>query len=171
MSNTENVPADDDRPAIVNVSGYRFVRLEYLPVLQADMHAALSATGVLGTVLLADEGINIALSGTQDQINHAIAYYQNDERFADIWLKQSLSCTVPFSKLKIRVRHEIIAFDGSDAADRQLHRPAAPSIAPEEVAQWLDENRDITLLDTRNTYEIESGTFAAAEHLGYRAFP
>ena len=170
MSTTNICPVENDRAAIVNVSGYRFIKLEYLPVLQADMHAALSATGVLGTILLADEGINIALSGTRQQIDHAIAWFQTDERFANIWLKQSLSQSVPFSKLKVRMRHEIIAFDGPDAADRQLHRPAAPPIAPEKVAQWLNEGRDITLLDTRNTYEIESGTFATAEHLDLAHF-
>ncbi|MFK7994070.1 MAG: rhodanese-like domain-containing protein [Granulosicoccus sp.] len=155
---------------VVNVSGYRFGKLEYLPLLQADMHAALARAGVLGTILLADEGINIALSGYRNQIDDAIAYFQSDERFRDIWLKESLSTEIPFSKLKVRIRHEIIAFDGANASDKHLHRPEAPALSPDTVAQWLDEGRDMTLLDTRNTYEIASGTFDKAEHLDIAHF-
>lgn len=151
--------------AFVNVSGYRFTRLDYLPVLQADMHKALSETGVLGTILLADEGINIALAGTEDQIDQAREYFQSDPRFSDLWLKHSYSQAIPFSKLKVRIRHEIIAFDGAAAGTQQLNRPDAPTIAPDELMAWLDNGKDFTLLDTRNTYEIKSGTFHQAEHL------
>lgn len=134
------------------------------------MHAALAATGVLGTILLADEGINIALSGTRGQIDDAIAYFQRDERFCNIWLKESVSSEIPFSKLKVRIRHEIIVFDGADASDKHLHRPDAPSISPTTLEQWLDAGRDMLLLDTRNTYEVESGTFETAEHLDISHF-
>ncbi|MFK7855623.1 MAG: rhodanese-like domain-containing protein [Granulosicoccus sp.] len=157
-------------PPYINLSGYRFVSLEYLPVLQADMHAALAQIGVLGTVLLADEGINIALTGTVEQTRAARAYFDSDVRFAKIWLKESESQVIPFSKLKVRIRYEIIAFDGPEAGDRQLKRAIAPSISPELVQQWLDSDQDFTLLDTRNTYEIESGTFSKAEHLDIAHF-
>jgi UPF0176 protein len=154
----------------INLSGYRFVHLDYLPVLQADMHAALAKIGVLGTILLADEGINVALTGTPEQTSAARAFFNSDERFVDLWLKESISELIPFSKLKVRIRYEIIAFDGPDAGDQQLSRPEAPAIAPEMVQQWLDDDRDFTLLDTRNTYEIESGTFSQAEHLDIAHF-
>jgi len=160
-----NTPQSQPDPIIVNVSGYRFVKLEYLPVLQADMQAALVKAGVLGTILLADEGINIALSGRRSQIEAAKAYFNTQPTLRDIWLKESESNFTPFSKLKVRIRHEIIAFDGAGASDKQLKRPNAPSLSPQTVAQWLEEQRDFTLLDTRNTYEIESGTFTTAEHL------
>ncbi len=156
--------------SIVNISGYRFIKLEYLPLLQADMQEELRQTGVLGTILLACEGINIALSGKREQIDQAIAYFQGDDRFRDIWLKESTSTEIPFSKLKVRVRHEIIAFDGADASDAQLHRPKARALKPATVAQWLEEDKDMVLLDTRNTYEIASGTFDKAEHLGIAHF-
>jgi len=153
-----------------NLSGYRFVRLDVLPVLQADMHAALTEIGVLGTILIAEEGINVALTGTAGQASAARAFFNADQRFADLWLKESESELVPFSKLKVRIRHEIIAFDGAKAGDRQLKRPHAQALTPETVQQWLDEGRDFTLLDTRNTYEIESGTFPQAKHLDIAHF-
>lgn len=163
-------PFVDPAKPIVNVSGYRFCKLDYLPVLQADMHAALVQTGVLGTILLADEGINIALSGSREHIDLARSYFQSDSRFAGIWLKESFSEDIPFSKLKVRIRHEIIVFDGEGASDKHLHRPEAPALSPDTVAQWIEQGRDMTLLDTRNTYEIESGTFDTAEHLNISHF-
>jgi UPF0176 protein len=160
-----------DNPATyVNLSGYRFLALDYLPVLQADLHASLTDTGVLGTILLADEGINVALAGTHEQCAAARAVFDADERFRDLWLKHSESTLLPFSKLKVRIRHEIIAFDGPDARRRQLHRPQAPALPPETVAQWLESGKDFTLLDTRNTYEVESGTFSRAQHLDIAHF-
>ena len=161
---------DNAVQSYVNLSGYRFARLDYLPLLQADLYAALAATGVLGTILLADEGINVALAGSAEQCTAAKACLESDERFSGMWLKQSLSASIPFSKLKVRIRHEIIAFDGPDAKDQQLLRPHAPALAPETVAQWLAQEKDFTLLDTRNTYEIESGTFSQAEHLNIAHF-
>lgn len=165
-----NKVAQEEATRYINLSGYRFVRLEHLPVLQADMHAALAEIGVLGTILLADEGINVALTGTVEQTIAAREYFNADERFADLWLKESESALIPFSKLKVRIRHEIIAFDGPEAGDQQLNRRQAPALAPEVVQLWLDEGRDFTLLDTRNTYEIESGTFSKAEHLDIAHF-
>jgi len=141
-----------------------------LPIIQADLLDALKKTGVLGTVLLAEEGINVALAGSTQEISDAVAALDADTRFSGLWLKKSLSDSIPFSKLKVRIRHEIIAFDGANAGDLQLHRPEAPAIAPETVCQWIDDDKDFTLLDTRNTYEIESGTFDSAEHLNIAHF-
>jgi len=166
MNPLSEVPAT----RVVNVSGYRFVHLEYLPLIQADMHAALSETGVLGTILIAEEGINVALAGSKAQVSAARKYLDSDERFKDLWLKESVSNTVPFSKLKVRIRHEIIAFDGPEAKAKQLTRPLAPSITPESVQEWIESDKDFTLLDARNTYEIESGTFEQAEHLNIAHF-
>lgn len=167
---TPTTSSESSKAPYVNVSGYRFVQLEYLPLIQADMHAALAQTGVLGTILIADEGINVALAGERAQIDLAKNYLDSDERFSGLWLKESLSNTIPFSKLKVRIRHEIIAFDGADAGVRQLERPEAPAMAPETVSEWIESGKDFTLLDTRNTYEIESGTFAQAEHLNIAHF-
>lgn len=165
-----NTPDDTAGETYINLSGYRFIPLDYLPVLQADLHQALADTGILGTILIADEGVNVALAGTRQQCDAARAVFESDHRFRDLWLKESLSQFRPFSKLKVRIRHEIIAFDGAGAHTRQLERPEAPALPPEIVAQWLDENRDFTLLDTRNTYEVESGTFEKADHLDIAHF-
>ena len=156
--------------SIVNLSGYRFIHLENLPELQATMKESLAAIGIKGSVMLASEGINLSLAGTEEQVNELRAYLDADQRFAHLWLKQSFSQTVPYPRLRIRVRTEIIAFDGQDSERLQAMRPDAPSISPETLQTWLDEGRDITLLDARNDYEIVSGTFNDSQHLDIKHF-
>ncbi len=154
----------------INVSGYQFIDLEHLPVLQADLHAALNSIGVKGTIVLADEGINVALTGTAVQIGAVRTLFAEDDRFVHLWLKESTSDTIPFAKLKVRIRHEIIAFDGPRSNARRKARPEAPSIDPKTVANWIREHRDFVLLDTRNDYEIDSGGFTQALDLNLKHF-
>ncbi len=156
----------------INVSGYRFVQLEDLPSLQEDMRESLGATGVLGTVLLASEGINVALAGTAEQIEASRAWFDTKPEFTGLWLKESYSVMLPFAKLKVRIRPEIIAFLPED---QRLGTPAwerheAPAMPPEQLLKHLDNNDDITLLDTRNRYEIASGTFEGAKDLDIKHF-
>jgi len=156
--------------SIINLSGYRFVHLADLPQIQSDMKAALADIGVKGSVMLASEGINVSLAGTAQQVCKVRSYFNNDQRFENIWLKESLSQTVPFPRLRIRVRTEIIAFDGQDSECLQATRPVAPAIEPETLRAWLEQGRDITLLDARNDYEIVSGKFTQSQQLDIKNF-
>lgn len=157
-------------PSIINLSGYRFVHLEGLARIQADMKEALSDIGIKGSVMLASEGVNASLAGTASQVRKLRTYLNLDQRFEDLWLKQSMSHTVPYPRLRIRVRTEIIAFDGQDSESLQANRPVAPAIEPETLLGWLEEGRDITLLDARNDYEIVSGKFVGSQHLDIKHF-
>jgi UPF0176 protein len=156
----------------ISVSGYRFVKLDDLPSIQADMREALGATGILGTVLLAEEGINVALAGTQTQMIAVKNWFTSRKEFRGLWLKESYSDTLPFAKLKVRVRPEIIAFLPPEKRDEippwQTH--TAPAMPPEEVLRRLNQRDDVILLDTRNDYEVASGTFAGAKHLAIQHF-
>jgi len=157
----------------LNVSGYRFITLDSLPELQVEMLAALKEAGVMGTILIAEEGINVALSAPAEAIAEAKRWFEADERFAGLWLKESWSELHAFSKLKVRIRPEIITFDGS-ATKGATGRETAPAITPETLKQWFDEGRDFVLLDTRNDYEIRSGTFTDAIDISinnFRNFP
>jgi len=156
--------------SVVNLSGYRFVVLDALEPRRQALQHGLGETGVRGTVLLAAEGINVALAGSVAECAAARAVLDADSALAGLWLKESRSDTVPFARLKVRLRNEIIAFDGEDAIARQAARPAAASLAPETLAAWLEAGRDITLLDTRNAYEVASGTFVGARHLDLEHF-
>ena len=154
----------------VNISGYRFVHINNLPNLQADMRTAFNDIGVKGTVLIAEEGINAALAGTAEQIRLVRQWFETDHRFRDLWLKESFSKSRPFSKMKVRIRPEIITFTPNTKSSVSPATNPAPNISPKELKNWLDNNADFTLLDTRNTYEIESGTFTQATDLKLKTF-
>ncbi len=154
----------------VNISGYRFVHIDNLPVLQADMRTAFNDIGVKGTVLIAEEGINAAMAGTAAQIQRVKQWFETDQRFRDLWLKESFSDTRPFSKMKVRIRPEIITFQPNEENPVSPATNPAPNMSPAMLKSWLDKNADFTLLDTRNTYEIESGTFAQSTDLKLKTF-
>lgn len=153
----------------INLSGYRFIDLDNLPLLQADLESELKATGVLGTVLLADEGINVALAGTRKSTDAARDCLEQREALSGLWLKESVSDILPFSKLKVRTRREIIAFDGGELRVREMQH-TAPAVSPEALRKELDSDNPPKLLDTRNDYEIASGGFNEALTLGIDNF-
>ncbi len=87
---------------VVNVSGYRFVDLDHLALWQHDLYRDLDAIGVKGTVLLASEGINLALSGSAEQILQVRRHLDRHPQLQSLWLKESYSEDLPFAKLKVR---------------------------------------------------------------------
>ena len=91
-----------------NISGYCFCALESPDQVRDELKATLEALAVLGTVLIAREGLNVALVGTADAITAAQKHFMADERFNKIDFKLSLSTFSPFSKLKVKTRPEII---------------------------------------------------------------
>lgn len=156
--------------SIINLSGYRFVFLADPEAIQSALKVALNEIGVKGAVLLAREGVNVTLAGTREQTNAAVGCLDSFPELNGLWLKESRSDFVPHKRLRVRVRTEIIAFDGEASDELQRQRPAAPSISPEKLDEWLADQRDFTLLDTRNDYEIVSGTFEQATHLDIKHF-
>lgn len=164
-------PVPDVRPdaarGVLNASGYLFVPLDGLPGLRDRLEVGLARAGVRGTVLLAPEGINVALAGTDAAVALARDALAADPRLAPLRLGTSRSSEAPFERLKVRLRDEIIAFDGAGrSADRGAGAPAAtraPAVAPDELARWLDGARpEVRLLDARNRFEIEAGGFEDA---------
>lgn len=151
----------------LNIAGYKFTTLNDLTSLQATFLQCCNTLGLKGTILLSEEGVNITLAGKKESISEFKNRLSTDERFADITFRESYSDFLPFKRLKIKVKKEIITFR------RQEIRPEkkrANDISPEQLKKWLDENRDITLLDTRNDYEIKFGTFNKATHLHINDF-
>ncbi|MFS8087371.1 MAG: rhodanese-like domain-containing protein, partial [Acidobacteriota bacterium] len=90
-----------------------------------------------------------------------------DDRLAGMDFRQSWSAATPFRRLKVKLKNEIIAFGvpGVDPA----HDPA-PALEPTTLKSWLDEGRELILLDTRNAFELAHGSFAGAVHLGNDTF-
>ncbi len=156
---------------VLNIAAYRFVSLQgNLPELRDRLHACCARESIRGTILLAGEGINLFVAGAPQSIASLRGVLDADSRLAGMEYKESWSKQVPFRRLKVKIKREIIAFGmpGIDPARRP-----APALDPETLKAWMDEGREVILLDTRNSVEFDSGTFAGAVHLGngsFRAF-
>lgn len=156
---------------VINLSCYQFAPLEGLEELRTRLQEVAKAQGLKGTILLAPEGINFFLAGTRTQLAAILEAIRAVPGLADIAPKESPSAAQPFKRMLVKIKKEIIAFgvEGVDPA----RRPSA-KISARQLKQWLDEGRPVTLLDTRNHYEVRMGTFkgAVAPHIwNFRDFP
>jgi UPF0176 protein len=149
---------------ILNIAAYHFVPVDDPAALAAQVRELAEAGDLRGTVLVAGEGINIFLAGTESAIGVFLDALRSDPRFADIVVKESRSRAQPFARLKVKLKKEIIAFRRDNASPLQAR---APTVAPEQLARWIEQGEDdagrrLVLLDTRNREEIEYGTFSGA---------
>lgn len=157
--------------AIVNIAGYRFVDLPDRDSLRQPMIDACASSQLRGTILLAHEGINFFLAGDEQGIETFLSFLDQDVRFLDIPLKRSHTTYQPFNRMNVRLKQEIISIGMDEVKPAEF---TGETIAPNEFKQWLDEGKSVTVLDTRNDYEIRLGTFENAVDLditSFRAFP
>jgi UPF0176 protein len=154
-------------PEAIHISGYRFIHIEDVPALQMRLKAFGDAHGLKGTILLSEEGINICVAAVPEAIQTFVDFVHADPRFSTIYFKQTSAPTAPYRRWLVKHKKEIITMktEGLDPAAY-----TAPHLSAETLKQWLDDNRDCVLLDTRNTYEIEAGTFNNAVHLNIENF-
>lgn len=152
---------------ITHIAGYKFTPLENLPELQNKLHQKCVSLNLQGTILLSAEGINLAISGENKNIILFQSFLKNYPDFSSIQFNESQCSVQPFKRLKVKIKKEIITFR-QDQINPAIN-PAA-HIEPQEFKQWLDENRDVTILDTRNEYEIRFGTFRNAVNPGTQHF-
>lgn len=147
-----------------NLAAYRFVRIDDPHALADAVRTRASAHGLRGTVLVAGEGINLFLAGAADAAEGFLDWLRTDCRFAGLQPKWSDSAHVPFARLKVKVKREIIAFRRGGASPLDAR---APTVAPQTLAAWLargcdDHGRRMVLLDTRNREETGYGSFSDA---------
>lgn len=151
----------------LNASAYRFVELDGLPGLRAALRDRALAAELKGTILLAPEGINLFLAGTHEKLEAFLAHLLADPRFTGMPVKKSVSDHQPFNRMLVKVKREIVTMNRPEI--RPAGRPA-PRLAPLELKKWLDEGREVLLLDARNQFEVELGTFEGAVSLGLESF-
>ena len=148
----------------LNLAAYKFVDLDHLPALRARIRAEATVHGLLGTVLLAPEGINLVLAGAPPALREFMAWLRGDARLAGLSGKESWSASPPFGSLVVKIKREIIRID------QPVLRPAtgrAPTVDAATLARWLgaghdDDGRAVMTLDTRNAFEVELGGFVGA---------
>jgi len=149
---------------ILNISTYKFVPISDAPALRELLLQRALDRQLKGTILLAEEGINMFLAGPADDVRGFVTQLHTDPRFADIAPKESWSDTQPFKKMLVKVKGEIIRMN------HPTIKPAdgrAPAVAPATVKRWLDQGfddngRPVVTLDTRNDFEVDEGTFDGA---------
>jgi UPF0176 protein len=149
---------------------YRFAPLDKLSNLRAELLELCAASEVKGTLLLAEEGINGTIAGSEPGVRRVLDRLSEDPRLADMNLKESWSERLPFREMKVRIKQEIVTI-------------AVPGLNPREKAgtyvqpdDWnaLVRDPDVVLVDARNAYESDIGSFKGAvltKTSGFREFP
>jgi UPF0176 protein len=148
---------------------YRFTPFADPAALRAPLLAACEANGVRGTLLLAGEGINGTIAGSDDGVERVLDHIRALPGCKQLEVKNSRAATMPFHRTKVRLKAEIVTM-GMAEID-----PLAPGhyVAPAEWNALIDDP-DTVLIDTRNDYEVAVGTFAGAidpHTASFRDFP
>ncbi len=145
-------------PDFLTAALYKFVTLPDFAALQAPLQVFCDANEVRGTLLLAEEGINGTIAGPEPGVRAVLAHLRRDPRLADLAHKESWSRKLPFYRMKVRLKREIVTL-------------GVPGINPNEMAGQYVKPQDwnaliaepgVVLVDTRNAYEVGIGSFEGA---------
>jgi UPF0176 protein len=145
---------------------YAFFRLEDPAALQAALLPIAEANAVRGTLLLAPEGLNGTLAGPEDGLLATLEAIRTQAGLPELRWKRSAAETMPFGRLKIKVKREIVTFGVPEADPTQR---VGTYVAP-EAWNALIQDPDVLVIDTRNSFEFEAGSFARAVDPGTRSF-
>ncbi|HTQ99280.1 MAG TPA: rhodanese-related sulfurtransferase [Candidatus Acidoferrum sp.] len=157
-------------PRYVVCALYHFVRLPDYAALQQPLLAQMKLHGVKGTLLLAAEGINGTIAGTREGVDAVLAWLKRDPRLASLDHKESFDVVIPFYRTKVKLKKEIVTM-GVEGIDPG--RKAGTHIEPKDWNALISQP-DVLLIDTRNDYEVEIGTFQGAVNPhteSFREFP
>ena len=154
-------------PFYLNISGYRFTPVEDPESTLKEIKEYCSGLDIKGSVLMAREGINIAMAGNILAITQFTNRLNQDSRFADIPFHLTYSKMLPFDKSVFKIKQELVPIENDQLHPDDYTHQYLPG---DELDQWLDSGKDFTLLDMRNDFEYEIGTFATAQHLNLPGF-
>ena len=142
----------------VIASFYKFVPLHDYEDMKAPLLAVMKEHNIWGTLILAHEGINGSFAGKPDEVVFLYEYLRIDPRFSDLYFKETYNDIMPFEKAKVKFRKEIVTLgvEGIDPLQCTGER-----VSP-EMWNTLISDPDVVLIDTRNDYEFELGTFQHA---------
>ena len=167
---TEGQRVQSDQCSYVVAALYRFARLPQFEALREPLLDQCVLLGIRGTLLLANEGINGTVAGTREGIDSLLAYLKAIPELAELDHKESFCDELPFYRMKVKLKKEIVTM-GVEGIDPQV--TVGRYIEPKD---WnaLISDPDVLLVDTRNDYEVEIGTFKGAldpNTSSFREFP
>ena len=146
---------------IVNIAAYKFITFDDTEAQRPRFQAICVELELKGTILLSPEGINLFLAGAREGIDQFLSWLRSDPRFADIEVKESFSEKQPFNRMLVRLKREIITMK-HPLIKPELGR--APAVSAADLKRWLDNGNDdtgrpVVMVDTRNAFEVDVGTF------------
>ena len=146
---------------IVNIAAYKFITFDDTEAQRPRFQAICAELELKGTILLSPEGINLFLAGAREGIDQFLSWLRSDPRFADIEVKESFSEKQPFNRMLVRLKREIITMK-HPLIKPELGR--APAVSAADLKRWLDNGTDdtgrpVVMVDTRNAFEVDVGTF------------
>ena len=149
---------------------YKFVEIDDLLSLQSNLYEICEKNNIMGTILIANEGINGTISGKNNEINQTISLLKSDKRFANIEIKYSSTNKQPFHRMKVRLKKEIVTIG---LPEINPNKKVGTYVKPED---WNDliSDPNVIVIDTRNKYETKIGSFQNAldpETSSFREFP
>ena len=149
---------------------YKFVTLEHFKSLQAPLLALMKQHEIRGTLLLASEGINGTVAGSADAIHALFAWFNEQPGLENISHKESYHSSLPFNRTKVKLKKEIVTLGVEGVDPKQI---VGTYVKPHDWNQLIASD-DVTVIDTRNDYEVQIGTFKRAinpQTTNFREFP
>jgi len=158
--------------SILNIAAYLFVSLDGLLELRTKMLNECKSRELKGTILLTGEGINLFLAGKEAELRGFLDWLRTDPRFKPLQAKESWSEDQPFKKMLIKLKNEIIRMNHPAIRPEEGR---ANFISPKKLQEWLDRGTDdlgrpVVMVDTRNAFEVDYGTFENALHFNIEKF-
>jgi len=152
------MPSTNPEKNYVVAALYQFAPLDDYTEIQEKLSEVCERQGIRGTILLAREGINGTIAGTRPAIDTVLAWLRSDPRLSNLEHKESLHEEQPFYRLKVRLKREIVTLG---LPDIDPNCDAGTYVEPHE---WnaLIQDPEVVVIDTRNHYECEMGSFSGA---------
>jgi UPF0176 protein len=157
-------------PAVVVCALYKFVHLENYAELREPLQAVMRENGVRGALLLAKEGINGTIAGSREGIDTVLAWLQKVPALDPLETKESFHDSMPFARSKVKLKKEIVTM-GVEGIDPR--RCVGTYVAAKDWNRVISDP-DVLVVDARNHYEVEVGTFRGALNpntTSFREFP
>jgi UPF0176 protein len=144
--------------SVVVATFYKFVPVEDGEALQRSLQDLCAAVELYGTILVAEEGLNATIAGDESAIAALLDFLRSDARFSDLTAKYSTAATPPFGQMKVKIKREIVTLGQPEANPTDQVGTYVPP------TEWnrLITDPDVVLIDARNDYEVNIGTFQGA---------
>lgn len=152
--------------SILIAAFYKFVPLPDYRDLRQPILDICRRSGLRGTILLADEGINATIAGERPAVEAVLSTLREDPRLADLMVKESFHDVIPFGRLKVRLKREIVALKQPGVDPRAR---VGVYVEPKDWNRLISQN-DVVLLDARNDYEVRMGSFRGSWNPQTKAF-